>query len=84
MQGLIGKKLMNKGVYLITSCTTALEASARCLNLNEGDEVILPSYTFASTANAVVLAGLRPVFCEISTGDLCMHGKTGGMYYEIH
>ena len=31
----IGKKLMNKGVYLTTSCTTALEASVRCLNLNE-------------------------------------------------
>ena len=34
-------------------------------NINNGDEVILPSYTFSSTANAVVLRGAKPIFCEV-------------------
>ncbi|MEA4828348.1 MAG: dTDP-4-amino-4,6-dideoxygalactose transaminase [Clostridium sp.] len=50
---------------LTTSCSSALDMSAILLNLKEGDEVILPSYTFVSTANAVVLRGAEPIFADI-------------------
>jgi dTDP-4-amino-4,6-dideoxygalactose transaminase len=48
-----------------TSCTHALELAMMVLNIREGDEVIMPSFTFVSSANAVVLRGARPVFAEI-------------------
>ena len=53
-------------VFLTTSCTTAMEMGALLADLKPGDEVILPSYTFSSTANAVVLRGAKPVFCEVT------------------
>lgn len=49
---------------LTSSCTDALEMSAILLNLKEGDEVIMPSYTFVSTANAFVLRGAKIVFAD--------------------
>ena len=49
---------------LTTSCTHALEMSALLLDIKPGDEVILPSFTFVSTANAFVLRGAKPVFCD--------------------
>ena len=52
-------------VYLTPSCTAAMEMGALLGDLQAGDEVILPSFTFSSTANAVVLRGARPVFCEV-------------------
>jgi len=52
-------------VFLTPSCTAAMEMGAILADLTPGDEVILPSYTFSSTANAVVLRGAKPVFCEI-------------------
>lgn len=55
---------------LTHSCTAALEMSAMLLNLKPGDEVILPSYTFVSTANAVVLRGATPVFVDIRPDTL--------------
>ena len=52
---------------LIThSCTAALEMAAILLDISEGDEIIMPSYTFVSTANAFVLRGAKPVFVDIS------------------
>src|SRR5215470_977707 len=50
---------------LTTSCTDALEMAALLLDLQPGDEVIAPSFTFVSTLNAFVLRGARPVFCDI-------------------
>ena len=50
---------------LTTSCTAAMEMAAILCDLQPGDEVILPSYTFVSTANAVVLRGAKPVFVDI-------------------
>ncbi|GIM45639.1 dTDP-4-amino-4,6-dideoxygalactose transaminase [Collibacillus ludicampi] len=50
---------------LTTSCTHALEMSALLADIREGDEVIMPSYTFVSTANAFVLRGARIVFVDI-------------------
>ena len=51
-------------VLLTTSCTDALEMSALLLNIKEGDEVIIPSYTFVSTANAFALRGAKIVFAD--------------------
>ena len=53
-------------VFLTTSCTTAMEFGALLAELKSGEEVIMPSYTFSSTANAVVLRGAKPVFCEVT------------------
>ena len=53
-----------------TSCTHALEMAALLLDLQEGDEVIVPSFTFVSTVNAFVLRGARPVFCDIRPDTL--------------
>ena len=50
---------------LTTSCTHALEMAAILLDIKEGDEVIMPSYTFVSTANAFVLRGAKIVFVDI-------------------
>jgi dTDP-4-amino-4,6-dideoxygalactose transaminase len=55
---------------LTSSCTDALEMVAILLNIGPGDEVILPSFTFVSTANAFVLRGGRPVFCDIRADTL--------------
>lgn len=52
-------------ILLTTSCTHALEMCALILDLQPGDEVIMPSFTFVSTANAFALRGVRPVFVDI-------------------
>ena len=57
-------------VLLTTSCTAALEMAALLCGLGPGDEVILPSYTFVSTANAVALRGATPVFVDIRPDTL--------------
>ncbi len=55
---------------MTTSCTTALELATFLLNLKPGDEVIVPSYTFSSTVNPVLLAGAKPVFADIQEDTL--------------
>lgn len=55
---------------LTHSCTAALEMAALLLDIKPGDEVILPSYTFVSTANAFVLRGAVPVFVDIRPDTL--------------
>jgi dTDP-4-amino-4,6-dideoxygalactose transaminase len=54
-----------KEALLVHSCTAALEICAILLNIKKEDEVIMPSYTFVSTANAFVMRGGRPVFIDI-------------------
>jgi dTDP-4-amino-4,6-dideoxygalactose transaminase len=51
--------------FLTQSCTAALEMAAVLCDLQPGDEVVMPSFTFVSTANAFVLRGARPVFVDI-------------------
>jgi dTDP-4-amino-4,6-dideoxygalactose transaminase len=51
--------------FLTHSCTAALELAALLLDLKADDEIIMPSYTFVSTANAFVLRGAKPVFVDI-------------------
>jgi dTDP-4-amino-4,6-dideoxygalactose transaminase len=55
---------------LTTSCTSALEMTALLLDIGPGDEVIVPSFTFVSCANAFVLRGARPVFADIRRDTL--------------
>lgn len=60
------KKLLGiETMLLTTSGTTALEMAALLINLEPGDEVIVPSFTFSSTVNAFLLRGAKPVFCDI-------------------
>lgn len=59
------ERLTGSRVLMTPSCTHALEMAAILLNLQPGDEVIMPSYTFVSTANAFVLRGARVVFVDI-------------------
>lgn len=60
---------------LVHSGTAALELAAICANLEPGDEVIMPSFTFCSTANAFVLAGAKPVFVDIRPDTLNIDEK---------
>jgi dTDP-4-amino-4,6-dideoxygalactose transaminase len=59
------EKLNVPRVMLTTSCTHALEMAAILLNIKAGDEIIMPSYTFVSTANAFVLRGAKIIFVDI-------------------
>lgn len=61
-----------KHVLLTTSGTTALEMAAILINLEPGDEVIVPSFTFSSTVNAFLLRDAKPVFCDIRTDTFNM------------
>lgn len=62
-------------VLLTTSCTDALEMAAMLLQLEEGDEVIVPSFTFVSSANAFAIHGARPVFIDIRPDTLNVDEK---------
>ncbi|MDR1774990.1 MAG: dTDP-4-amino-4,6-dideoxygalactose transaminase [Actinomycetes bacterium] len=64
-QTLLEQHCRVRKVLLTTSCSSALEMCALMLDLQPGDEVIMPSYTFVSTANAFVLHGATPVFIDI-------------------
>lgn len=57
-------------VLLTSSCTHALELAGRLLNLKPGDEVIVPAFTFVSTAAAFALAGARPIFVDVKEDTL--------------
>lgn len=59
------KKFKSKKVLLTTSCTHALEMAAILANIEPGDEVIMPSFTFVSTADAFVMRGAKIVFVDI-------------------
>ncbi|EXU74660.1 dTDP-4-amino-4,6-dideoxygalactose transaminase [Erwinia mallotivora] len=63
-------KFGSKKVLLTPSCTASLEMAAILINIQPGDEVIMPSYTFVSTANAFVLRGATIVFVDIRPDTL--------------
>ena len=69
-QDFLEGKLGSSKVFLTTSCTDALELTALLLEIKPGDEVLLPSFTFVSTANAFVLRGATPVFVDIRPDTL--------------
>ncbi len=76
--GFYGKKVQEEiskycggsAVFLTPSGSAALEMGCILLDLGQGDEVIMPSFTFTSTANAVLLRGATPVFVDIKEGSL--------------
>jgi dTDP-4-amino-4,6-dideoxygalactose transaminase len=63
-------RMGSAGVLLTTSCTHALEMTALLLDIQPGDEVIVPAFTFVSTVNAYVLRGATPVFADIRPDTL--------------
>ena len=63
-------------VLLTTSCTSALELCALLLDLQPGDEVIVPSFTFVSSANAFVIMGATIVFAEVEKETLSISART--------
>ena len=67
---LLEQSLGIQKALLTTSCTHALEMAALLLNIEAGDEVILPAFAFVSTANAFVLRGARPIFVDIRADTL--------------
>jgi dTDP-4-amino-4,6-dideoxygalactose transaminase len=69
-QGWLEAKTGSEKALLTHSCTSALEMAAILLDIHPGDEVIMPSYTFVSTANAFVLRGGVPVFVDIRSDTL--------------
>jgi dTDP-4-amino-4,6-dideoxygalactose transaminase len=69
-QKLIESSIHSKYVFLTHSCTASLEMAAILCDINRGDEVILPSFTFASTANAFLLRGANLTFVDIRKDTL--------------
>ena len=69
------KNIKCKEALLVNSCTAALEISAILLNLKPRDEIIMPSFTFVSTANAFVLRGALPVFVDVDPNTLNIDPK---------
>jgi dTDP-4-amino-4,6-dideoxygalactose transaminase len=70
VHALLEKELGVPKALLTTSCTHALEMMAILLEIQDGDEVIIPDFTFVSTVNAFVLRGARPVFLDIRPDTL--------------
>ena len=71
----LSKILKSKKIILTQSCTNALEASMIACGFKPGDEVILPSYTFTSTANCILMTGAKPVFADICKDTLNIDPK---------
>ena len=71
-QKLLQNELGCHRAFVVTSCTHALEMAAMLLNIGPGDEVIVPAFTFVSTANAFVVRGAKPVFCDVRRDTLNM------------
>ena len=69
-QSLLEDTLGVQKALITTSCTHALEMAAILLKIQPNDEVIIPAFTFVSTANAFVLHGARPIFCDIRPDTL--------------
>jgi dTDP-4-amino-4,6-dideoxygalactose transaminase len=69
------EQLSSAKVLLTHSCTAALEMAAILADIKEGDEVIIPSFTFVSSANAFVLRGATPVFVDIRKDTLNINEK---------
>ncbi len=74
-EALLAAETGARRVLLTTSCTHALEMSALLLDLQPGDEVVVPAYTFVSTINAFVLRGAKPVFCDVREDTLNLDEK---------
>lgn len=72
VEAYISSRFDIRKVFMTTSATHALEMAMMIIGLKPGDEVIMPSFTFSSTANAVLLRGARPVFADIDENTMNM------------
>ena len=72
----IAKYIGAKHAIALNSCTSALHLSLFAVGIGPGDEVIIPAYTFASTANVVVHQSAKPVLADINLHDLCINPET--------
>jgi perosamine synthetase len=73
-----------KYAIAITNGTAALFCSLKALGIGPGDEVIVPDLTFIATANAVLMAGAKPIFCKIKKDTLCMDAESVGPLINSH
>lgn len=69
LERLLKDYLNVKNVVSVNSGTAALYSALLAMDIGQGDEVLLPSFTFVATANSVVAAGAKPVFVDINRGD---------------
>lgn len=65
----------SKHAIAICNGTMALFCCLKALNIGEGDEVIIPNLTFIATANAVIMAGATPIFCDVDINSMCITDK---------
>lgn len=65
LEKMVKEKCQVKHAFFVTSCSSALEVGCLLAQIKPGDEVIIPSFGFVSAANAVLVAGGKPVFAEI-------------------
>ena len=70
VEQILVKQMGIHAALLTTSCTHALEMSALLARLQPGDEVIVPSYTFVSSASAFMLHGAKPIFVDVRLDTL--------------
>jgi dTDP-4-amino-4,6-dideoxygalactose transaminase len=69
-EAILGAHLDGAAAWFLNSCTSALEAAILLAGVKPGDDVVLPSFTFVSCANAIVRAGARPVFADVHPDTL--------------
>jgi|SRR3989344_1771939 len=74
-EDLIANYLGVKKCSVLTNCTSALDASFRALDIKEGDEIIMPAYTYAATMMAILSAGAKPIFVDIDYDTLTLNPK---------
>ena len=79
-EGEIQKLTKSKKSFLTPSCTSALEMATLLLDLQPGDEVLIPSFNFTSGATALVNYGVTPVFVDIDPSNLCIDTKSLDSY----
>ncbi|MBI2495555.1 MAG: dTDP-4-amino-4,6-dideoxygalactose transaminase [Candidatus Omnitrophica bacterium] len=70
VERLLAKRLNARRVLLLSSCTHAYQAGLQALGIGKGDEVIMPSFSYMSMANAVLNVGARPVFVDVEPDHL--------------
>jgi perosamine synthetase len=69
---MLAQYVASKHAFIVCNGTVSLFAALAALGVGAGDEVIVPDYTMIATANAVVLAGARPVFVDVHPKNLCL------------
>ena len=76
LENIICKYLNCKHCIMTTSCTTALILALMALDLNEGDEIIVPNYTMIATVNAVKMLKLSPVIIDVDKNTFTINLET--------